>query len=254
MAASVYGLENHGLTQPAPRLLEPARRRRSTKKPSSAARARSATDGPFVVNTGKHTARAAADKFIVRERPPRSKVWWGEYNRPVHAGELQRAAARALQGYLQGRDVFVQDCYAGADPDHRLPIRIITEKAWHSLFARTMFLKPRTVEDATASTCRSSPSSARPGFQALARSSTARAPRRSSSPNFAERLAIIGGSSYARRDQEDHLHRAELPAAARRRAADALLGQRRRRRRRRRSSSASRAPARRRSRPTRRAS
>jgi phosphoenolpyruvate carboxykinase (ATP) len=149
--------------------------------------------GPFAVNTGKHTARAAADKFIVREQTTEDKVWWGQYNRPFNPERFSTLLTR-LQGYLQGRDVFVQDLFAGSDDEARLPIRIITEKAWHSLFARTMFAKPHSVDELKRHV---------PEFTIIA------APGFLSSPiidstrtetfiiaNFAERLAIIGGSSY----------------------------------------------------------
>jgi phosphoenolpyruvate carboxykinase (ATP) len=102
--------------------------------------------GPVIVNTGKHTARAANDKFIVREPVSEGNIWWGQYNRPIGPAKFDELYAR-LQGFLQGRDVFVQDCYGGADPDFRLPVRIITEFAWHSLFARNMFLKPQTSDE-----------------------------------------------------------------------------------------------------------
>lgn len=102
--------------------------------------------GPIVVNTGEHTARAANDKFIIRESGSSEHVWWGEYNRPYDAGKFDELFNR-LQGFLQGRDLFVQDCFAGADPNYKLPVRIITEFAWHSLFARNMFILPETRED-----------------------------------------------------------------------------------------------------------
>jgi phosphoenolpyruvate carboxykinase (ATP) len=102
--------------------------------------------GPIIVNTGKHTARAANDKFIVREVNSGDRVWWGEYNRPFDADKFEELFAR-LQGFLQGRDLFIQDCFAGSDPNYRLPVRIITEYAWHSLFARNMFILPQTNED-----------------------------------------------------------------------------------------------------------
>ena len=102
-----------------------------------------------MVDTGKHTARAAADKFVVREPATEEHVWWGQYNRPFNPESFSALHAR-LCGYLQGRDVFVQDVYGGADPEHRLAVRIVTQKAWHSLFARTMFLKIRTLEDCAA--------------------------------------------------------------------------------------------------------
>ena len=102
--------------------------------------------GPLVVNTGKHTARAANDKYVVREPNSEDHVWWGEYNRPYGPDKFNELYNR-VQGFLQGRDVFVQDCFAGADENFRLPVRIITEYAWHSLFSRNMFLLPKTQEE-----------------------------------------------------------------------------------------------------------
>ncbi|UCF29142.1 MAG: phosphoenolpyruvate carboxykinase (ATP) [Chloroflexota bacterium] len=102
--------------------------------------------GPIVVNTGNHTARAANDKFIVRESGSAEDIWWGEYNRPYDSDKFEELFSR-LQGFLQGRDLFIQDCYAGADPNFKLPVRIITEYAWHSLFARNMFILPDTNEE-----------------------------------------------------------------------------------------------------------
>jgi phosphoenolpyruvate carboxykinase (ATP) len=99
--------------------------------------------GPIIVNTGKHTARAAADKFVVKEEGTENKIWWGIYNRPFSSEKFNALMAR-VQAYAQGEEFFVQDCYAGADPEYRMPVRIITEKAWHSLFARNMFI---TTED-----------------------------------------------------------------------------------------------------------
>ncbi|HKI79845.1 MAG TPA: phosphoenolpyruvate carboxykinase (ATP) [Ignavibacteriaceae bacterium] len=97
------------------------------------------TGGPIIVNTGKHTARAAADKFVVREEGTENKIWWGVYNRPFSSEKFNALLAR-LQAYAQGEEFFIQDCYAGADPEYKMPVRIITEKAWHSLFARNMFI------------------------------------------------------------------------------------------------------------------
>src|SRR5512145_2913791 len=135
---SDFGLENHGLTNlncvywnlPAEALYEEVAFRREGQI---------AKMGPIVVNTGKHTSRAAADKFIAREPTSEDHVWWGEYNRPIGADKFAEIFSR-MQGFLQGKDIFVQDCYAGAQADYRLPIRIITEYAWHSLFAQNMFI------------------------------------------------------------------------------------------------------------------
>lgn len=102
--------------------------------------------GPLVVNTGRHTARAAADKFIVRQSSTEDQIWWGEYNRPYNPDKFNELFNR-VQGYLQGRDIFVQDCFAGADQNYQLPIRIITEFAWHSMFARNMFITLKSHEE-----------------------------------------------------------------------------------------------------------
>ncbi|MBN1679611.1 MAG: phosphoenolpyruvate carboxykinase (ATP) [Anaerolineae bacterium] len=102
--------------------------------------------GPVVVDSGKHRARAAQDKYIVREPSTEDHIWWGEYNRPIGSDQFSETLNR-LQGYLQGRDLFVQDCYAGADERYRLPVRIIAEYAWHSLFARNMFILPQSKEE-----------------------------------------------------------------------------------------------------------
>jgi len=102
--------------------------------------------GPLLVHTGKHTARSASDKFIVREPQSEAHVWWGSYNRPFAPEKFEDVYNRLL-AYFQGRDVFVQDVYAGADPNYRLRVRIITETAWHSLFARNMFIPPTSREE-----------------------------------------------------------------------------------------------------------
>ncbi len=102
--------------------------------------------GPLAAFTGKHTARSANDKFIVRQSPSEEQVWWGQANRPFAEDKFDGMYERLL-GFLQGRDVFVQDVYAGADENYRLPVRIITELAWHSFFARNMFILPQTLEE-----------------------------------------------------------------------------------------------------------
>ena len=102
--------------------------------------------GPVVVNTGRHSARSANDKFVVKETGSENNIWWGEYNRPFSEDKFNAVFQRML-GFLQGRDLFVQDCYAGADPNYRLPVRIITEYAWHSLFVRNMLIPPETNDE-----------------------------------------------------------------------------------------------------------
>jgi len=149
--------------------------------------------GPIIVNTGKHTARAANDKFIVREPSTEENVWWGEYNRPYAAPKFDELYSR-LQGFLQGRDVFIQDVYGGADLNYRLPVRVITELAWHSLFARNMFIKPKTNEEYRRHV---------PEFTVIAVPSFKAFPQIDGTPtntfiviNFAQRLCIIGNTGY----------------------------------------------------------
>lgn len=110
--------------------------------------ARLAHLGPLVVRTGQHTGRSPNDKFIVRESSSEDKVWWGKVNKGMAPAQFD-GLHRRLLAYLQGKDLFVQDCFAGADPQYRLPIRVITETAWHSLFARDMFIRAKPEELAT---------------------------------------------------------------------------------------------------------
>ncbi len=140
-----YGLENHGISN-----LRQAYWNLSTEALYEEAVFRGegaiARGGAYVVNTGKHTARSANDKFLVREDPSQENVWWGQYNRPMAPEKFDGLYDRLL-GFIQGRDLFVQDVYAGADPQYRLPVRVITELAWHSAFARNMFLVPGSLAD-----------------------------------------------------------------------------------------------------------
>src|ERR1041385_5575958 len=143
---SQYGLENHGIRNinavywnlSTALLYEEAVRRRE---------GRIAHLGPLVVRTGTHTGRSPNDKFIVEEPTSADKVGWGKVNRPMPVANFE-VLYRRLLAYLQGKDLFVQDCFAGADHEYRLPIRIITQYAWHSLFSRNLFLLP-TPEEVT---------------------------------------------------------------------------------------------------------
>src|SRR6185503_6923141 len=100
-----------------------------------------AADGPLVVRTGKHTGRSPEDKFIVDEPSSHDKIWWGTVNRPI--SEVHYDALRArLVDYLADRDLYAQDCFIGAHPAHRRSLRVYTETAWASIFARNLFRRP----------------------------------------------------------------------------------------------------------------
>jgi phosphoenolpyruvate carboxykinase (ATP) len=150
-------------------------------------------DGQLIANTAPHTGRSPGDKFIVCEPSSEMHVGWGDVNRPFDEPRFTALKARVCE-HLGARDVFVQDAFGGADPRHRLPIRVVTEKAWSALFARTMFVRPSAAELE-----RHEPEFTilhAPEFQAVpARDGT-------SSANFViihlgERMAIIGGTKYA---------------------------------------------------------
>ncbi|MFZ5433324.1 MAG: phosphoenolpyruvate carboxykinase (ATP), partial [Calditrichota bacterium] len=150
--------------------------------------------GPIVVRTGHHTGRSPNDKFIVRESTSEKDIWWGKVNRPMTEQHFNMLFNH-LRSFLQGRNIFVQDCYAGADPRHRLPIRVVTQYAWHSLFARNMFLR---VEDPAEL------ANHQPAFTIINAPMFHAMPEEVSTNSEAfivvhlgKRLVLIGGTSYA---------------------------------------------------------
>jgi phosphoenolpyruvate carboxykinase (ATP) len=100
-----------------------------------------AAGGSFVVRTGQFTGRSPKDKFIVRDETTESNVQWGPVNQPMAPASFERLYSKML-AYWRGRDVFVQDCFGGADPRYTLPIRVVAQDAWHALFARQLFVRP----------------------------------------------------------------------------------------------------------------
>ncbi len=187
-----HSLDNHGLYNlntiywnlPTPAIYEQALRAREGVLSHM---------GPLVVRTGHHTGRSANDKFVVEEPGSKEHIWWGEVNRPIDEAHFDLVHHR-LASYLQMKDVYVQDCYVGADPHYRMPVRIVSEYAWHSLFARNLFIQPspEELDDLV------------PEFTVID------VPRFHSIPsldntrsetfimlNFAKRLVLIGGTSYA---------------------------------------------------------
>lgn len=189
---SRYGLEHHGITNagevfwnlPAARLYEEAIRRNEGKI---------AEHGPLVVLTGDHTGRSPKDRFLVKEPSSEENIYWGDVNAPI-APETFESLKQQLLAYLQGRDLFVQDAFVGADPRYRMPVRFVTASAWHNLFARIMFIQPELGQLPEM----------KPEFVVI------QAPGFQANPeedgtnsdvfiviNFAERMVIIGGTEYA---------------------------------------------------------
>lgn len=149
-------------------------------------------DDVVVVETGVHTGRSANDKFIVKEPTSEGKIWWGKVNKPFSQETFNNIKGRMME-YLKGKELFVRDTYAGANPDHRLPVRIINELAWHSLFARNMFVRHESNEPFA------------PEFTVInIPSFTSDNPERDglNSPtfilaDFSQKLILVGGTSYA---------------------------------------------------------
>jgi phosphoenolpyruvate carboxykinase (ATP) len=189
----ITGLERHGITNVprvywnlgVPALYEEAVRRREGSM---------AAEGPLVCRTGQHTGRSPNDKFIVREPPSEGNIWWSKVNRPITPEAFDLLHQRMLN-YVEGKELFVQDCYAGADPRYRLPVRIITEQAWHSLFARHMFIDIPGAEGGPAHD---------PDFTVIDMPGLHADPGLHGTHsevfiviNFARRTVLIGGTSYA---------------------------------------------------------
>lgn len=187
---SDYGLENYGIRGAArvywnlnaPELYEEIARRREGVV---------SNHGAMIVDTGEHTGRAAKDKAIVREPGSENKVFWGDINKDFPQAKFNALKER-MMAHASGRDLFVQDTFAGANPHYRLPVRIITEFAWHSLFARTMFINDTPAEPH------------KPEFTIINFPSFQADPQRDGtrSPtfilmDFSQRLVLIGGTSYA---------------------------------------------------------
>src|SRR5260370_11342982 len=152
-----------------------------------------ASNGAFVALTGEYTGRSPKDKFIVVDDETRASVAWGEINQAMQLEIFDRLAERFL-GYLKGKEVFVEDLRAGADPTYQLRVRLISEFAWHALFAKQLFLRPENHDfhnlapDFTVVVA--------PGFQAdplvdKVRSTAVGA------INFKNGVILIGGERYA---------------------------------------------------------
>ena len=189
---SRYGLANHGLENVerahwnlgAPGLIEHAMRRSEGQLTAH---------GAFIALTGEHTGRSPNDRFVVDEPSTHDDIWWGEVNRPISVENFDKLHGKML-AHLNSREVFVQNCYAGADPGNRLKVRVVTENAWHNLFARNMFIQP-AADDLDGF---------EPDFTVLqAPSLTADAASEgTTSPTFivvnlAKRMILVGGSAYA---------------------------------------------------------
>lgn len=153
-----------------------------------------AADGPLVAHTGKHTGRSANDKFVVKHVDSENNVWWGQYNKPFEEKNFEAVYKRMLN-FMEDKEVFVQDVYAGADQKYRLPVRFVTEYAWHAHFIRNMFILPETTEEHKKFS---------PEFTVIDMPSFKANPEKEGTRSetfillsFEKKLIIIGGTAYA---------------------------------------------------------
>lgn len=185
---SKQGIENNKQVfwnLPAPKLYEHAILRQE---------AQIAKDGPLVADTGKYTGRSPNDKFIIEDEVTKEKVWWGDVNRGMSEENFNKIKAKVFN-HVKERDLFVQDCFAGTNPQFQVPIRVVTEFAWQSLFARNMFVR---IEDQKAL------NEHQPEYTVICVPTLKLNPAEDNThseafilPNFKQKLILIGGTHYA---------------------------------------------------------
>lgn len=152
-----------------------------------------ASNGALIARTGQYTGRSPKDKFVVRHPEFEADIDWGAVNQPMAPEVFERLLLR-VSAYLAHRPLYVQDCFAGADPRYRIGVRVITEMAWHNLFAKQLFIRPSREELAHF----------RPSFVVL------HAPNFKTDPeidgtrsevvialDFRRRIVLIAGTGYA---------------------------------------------------------
>jgi phosphoenolpyruvate carboxykinase (ATP) len=149
--------------------------------------------GALTAETGKHTGRSPQDKFFVKEPTSQDAIWWHPGNRPI-ASEKFDGLLRRMEEFIATNDVFTQDVFACADPRYRLRVRVITELAWHSLFARNLFIRPNADELLNFE----------PDFTVIALPSLKADPASDGTNsetfilvNLGRRMVLIGGTGYA---------------------------------------------------------
>ena len=101
-----------------------------------------AEGGPLVVDTGVHTGRSPNDKFLVREPGCEARIWWSAVNRELPEERFDGLREKVIRYLDDAHDLYVVDAFAGADPEHRLALRVVTDSPWHALFAKTLFIDP----------------------------------------------------------------------------------------------------------------
>ncbi|MDX6489735.1 MAG: phosphoenolpyruvate carboxykinase, partial [Gaiellaceae bacterium] len=101
-----------------------------------------AEGGPLAVDTGVHTGRSPKDKFVVREPSSEDRIWWGDVNQELPEDSYEHLRDKVTAQLDEQPSLYVVDAFAGADPAHRINVRVITDHPYHALFAKTMFIEP----------------------------------------------------------------------------------------------------------------
>jgi len=139
------GLERHGIVASGEVLRNPT----TAQLYTDALRrgdGRLAEGGPLVVDTGRFTGRSPKDKFVVREPASEGRIWWGDINQPLDDAQFDGLRQKVVD-YLADQDrLYVIDAFAGADPEHRIGVRVVTASPYHALFSKTMFIRPTEAE------------------------------------------------------------------------------------------------------------
>ena len=153
-----------------------------------------AAEGPLVVKTGAHTGRSAKDKFFVRDAETEDTIWWGKTNQPVTPAQFAALKADFYAELAKLPELYVADLFGGSQPEYRVNVRVITQLAWHSLFVRTLLVRPTDAEQADFT----------PEYTIIDlpdfRADPARHGCRTETVvavNFTEKLILIGGTQYS---------------------------------------------------------
>lgn len=189
---SSIGLEKHGISEPgdvywnlsAAELYEHAFHNQEGQ---------CAANGAFVSTTAPHTGRSPSDKFVVEDATTKDRVSWGKINTPISEAHFDALHRRVIDHY-RGRRLYVRDMFAGADEATRIGLRVVTETAWHNLFAAQLFIRPRpgsTTDHDPAFTILNAPTCKADPATDGTRSETFIV------VNFTKRLILIGGTAYA---------------------------------------------------------
>ena len=187
-----YGLENLGMKNlgrvyrnlSVPQLVEQAIERHEGVL---------ADNGALVVETGKYTGRSPKDKFIVKEANSEKEIDWNQHNAPISEEKFQQLYRKVL-AYVQGKDLYIFDGYVGSDPNCRFGVRVVTEIAYHNLFAHQLFLRPSAIELAAHET--DFTVIALPGLQGDPEDDDLNS-EAFIVLNLAKKIVLIGGTRYA---------------------------------------------------------